>query len=146
MSVCSHHHVLGPDPLSRGFHIPSRSRTFPAQSGFQPNRGPVSETSNQKETIASVSKSWALILSMADISQVPFLKSVYLSYSNKNTSLKFSRKNLSCYAVRHCISDWTNLGGVYIIICICQLRIYSGSRSIIACSTRPLLGPTKAPS
>ncbi len=26
-----HHHVLGPDPLSRGFHIPSR--TFPAQSG-----------------------------------------------------------------------------------------------------------------
>ena len=69
---------------------------------FQPNRGPVLETSNQKETIVSVSKSWALILSMADISQVPFLKSVYLSYSNKNTSLKFSRKNLSCYAVRHC--------------------------------------------
>jgi hypothetical protein len=29
---------------------------------------------------------------------VTFLKSVFLGFSNKNTSLKFSKKNLSSYA------------------------------------------------
>jgi hypothetical protein len=32
---------------------------------------------------------------------VTILRSVYLGFSNENTSLKFLQKNLLCYGVRH---------------------------------------------
>ena len=56
---------------------------------FQPNQGPVSDTSNQKEMIGHVSKSCTLNMSMDDFCRTTFLKSVYLGFSNKNTSLIF---------------------------------------------------------
>ena len=60
------------------------------------------DSGNQKELIASVSKLCVLNLSLDNIFWVTFFKSVFLGFSNRNTSLEFLKKKLSCYAVWHC--------------------------------------------
>ena len=69
---------------------------------FQPNRRPGSDSGNQKESIKHVSKSCALNLPLDELFQVTFLKSGFLGYSNKNTSLNFLQKNWWSYGVQHC--------------------------------------------
>jgi len=52
-----------------------------------------------------VSKSHVLNLSLDNLFQMTFFKSVFLGFSNKNTSLEFSQKNLLSYCVWHCSPD-----------------------------------------
>src|SRR5260221_5202504 len=56
---------------------------------FQPHWGPGLDLGNQKASIGCVSKSCVLNFSLDNFCKVTFLKSVYLEFSNKNTSLIF---------------------------------------------------------
>ena len=90
----SDHHVQGPGSLPCGYHI--LLQMFLVQSenriGLRQSKG----VNCQCFQIACTKSEFGQYF-LGD-----FFKSVFLGFSNRNTSLEFSKKKLSCYAVWHC--------------------------------------------
>jgi len=71
----------------------------PPHGHLQPNQRLGWDSGDQKELIEHVSKTHVLNLSWDELFQVTFLKSGFLGFTNKNTSLNFWQIFLLSYGV-----------------------------------------------